>query len=543
MTLVTDLVRKTTNGRAFLTERSASSGQFSNPQGEQLQRSNGSKGSVGGRFREWPAPQSLTSLSDPEPYPMDALPPLVRGAVSEVQAFSQAPIALVASSALGALSLAVQGHVDVERAKGLSGPVSLYVLVIAESSERKSSTDAKFTEPFRAWEEMERKRLESEITAHKADLAIWRERYEGKRVAIKRASERGEPADTLEAELRDLQETEPEPPKVPHMLYTDVTPEALAFRLAMGWPSAGIVSAEGGTVLGAHGMNADSISRNLGLLNSLYSGEGIGVVRKTSDSFRVEGARLTVNLAVQAEVLRAFHVKSGGLARGSGFWSRFLLAWPASTRGERMFKEPPKLWPALSAYQRRLTDILNSPPPLNEDGRLAPQMLRMSNGAFEVWRRYYDIIEAQQRPGAELAEISDVAGKSAENVARMAALFHYLEHGAAGLISAEAVESAVMIVGWHLTESKRFFGELALPQGLLDAVRLDGYLLLQCRENGTATVGKRHLQQFGPVRDGKRLEAALAVLVEADRVRVEKSQRPHTVYINPSLVGGPNESA
>jgi putative DNA primase/helicase len=463
--------------------------------------------------------------------------------VVEVQAFNQAPVAMVASSALGALSLAVQGHVDVERAEGLSGPVGLYVLVIAESSERKSSTDAKFTAPIRAWEEAERKRLDADITAHKANSAIWQESYDGCRASIKRAAEKGDPADTLETNLRDLQEMQPRPPKVPHLLYADVTPEALAHQLAAGWPSAGIVSAEGGTVLGAHGMNADSISRNLGLLNSLYSGEGIDVVRKTSDSFRVDGARLTVNLAVQADVLQAFHDKSGGLARGSGFWSRFLLAWPASTRGERMFKEPPKLWPALSAYQRKLTEILSSPLPLNEDGRLAPQMLKMSDAAFEVWRRYYDIIEAQQRPGAALAEISDVAGKSAENVARVAALFHYLEHGASGLIGAEAVESAVMIVGWHLTESKRFFGALALPQGLLDAVRLDEYLILQCRESGSSTVRKRQLQQFGPVRDGKRLGAALAVLVEADRVRVETSQKPHTVYINPTLVGGLNEPA
>ena len=542
MTQLSKLDTNTAAGRELLNDMVAQR-RFTNPQDEQLTRSNRSKSSEGQRGFEWSAPQSLTSLSGPEPYPVDVLPPLLRDAVVEVQAFNQAPVAMVASSALGALSLAVQGHVDVERAEGLSGPVGLYVLVIAESSERKSSTDAKFTAPIRAWEEAERKRLDADIKAYKAESTIWQESYDGCRASINRASRKGDPADTLETNLHDLQKMEPRPPKVPHLLYADVTPEALAHQLSGGWPTAGIVSAEGGTVLGAHGMNADSISRNLGLLNSLYSGEGIDVVRKTSDSFRVDGARLTVNLAVQAEVLQAFHVKSGGLARGGGFWSRFLLASPASTRGERMFKEPPKLWPALSAYQRKLTEILNSPLSLNEDGRLAPQMLKMSDGAFEVWRRYYDIIEAQQRPGAALAEISDVAGKSAENVARVAALFHYLEHGAGGLIGAEAVESAVMIVGWHLTESKRFFGELALPQGLLDAVKLDGYLLLQCRENGTATVGKRALQQFGPVRDGKRLEAALAMLVEADRVRVETSQKPHTVYINPALVGGLNESA
>jgi putative DNA primase/helicase len=480
----------------------------------------------------------LSSQLEPEHYPVEELPPLIRNAVEEVQAFSQAPVPLVACSALGALSLAVQGHIDVERASGLDGPVGLYVLVIAASSERKSSVDAKFTEPIRAWEQLERKRLEHELNAYKADMDAWHSRYEGILASIKSKALKGDPTETEEAQLRDLRDEEPEPPKVPHLIYSDVTPEALAFGLAKGWPSAGIVCAEGGTVLGAHGMNADSISRNLALLNSLFSGEGLDVVRKTSESFRVDGARLTVNLAVQAEVLQAFHVKSGGLARGSGFWSRFLLAWPTTTRGKRMFQEAPKLWPALSAYQRRLTDILSTELPLDEDGRLRPMMMRMSPDAFELWRSYYNTIEAQQRPGAELAEISDVAGKSAENVARVAALFHYLEHGASGLIGAAAVKSAVLIVAWHLSESRRFFGELALAEELLDATRLNAYLLDMCRRDGSLSIGKRHVQQHGPVRHGKRLEAAMAVLVEADRVRVDTTHRPHTIHLNPSLLRG-----
>ena len=94
---------------------------------------------------EWGEPQSLIAKIEPEPYPIDALPPAIRAAVEEVTSFVKAPIPLVASSALTAVSLAIQSHVDVKRAERLIGPVSLFMLTIADSGERKSTCDAFFT--------------------------------------------------------------------------------------------------------------------------------------------------------------------------------------------------------------------------------------------------------------------------------------------------------------------------------------------------------------------------------------------------------------
>ena len=58
---------------------------------------------------EWPDPEPLTEPLDLLPYPVDALPPMLRDAVREAQAFVQAPMALVACSALAVLSVASQG--------------------------------------------------------------------------------------------------------------------------------------------------------------------------------------------------------------------------------------------------------------------------------------------------------------------------------------------------------------------------------------------------------------------------------------------------
>ena len=61
---------------------------------------------------DWPEPEPLGEALEGEPYPDDALPGILGDAVRQAQAFVLAPMALVACSALAALSVAVQGLVD-----------------------------------------------------------------------------------------------------------------------------------------------------------------------------------------------------------------------------------------------------------------------------------------------------------------------------------------------------------------------------------------------------------------------------------------------
>lgn len=69
----------------------------------------------------WQEPQPLAAKVEPELYPLDALPDTVRAAVEEVAGFVKAPVAMVASSALAALSLAIQAHADGSGRKNCMG--------------------------------------------------------------------------------------------------------------------------------------------------------------------------------------------------------------------------------------------------------------------------------------------------------------------------------------------------------------------------------------------------------------------------------------
>ena len=61
--------------------------------------------------------------------------------------------------------------------------------------------------------------------------------------------------------------------------------------------------------------------------------------------------------------------------------------------------------------------------------KLAPMPLHFTPAAKSSWITFHDDIERELRRGGELVDIRDVASKSADNAARLAALFQVFEHG------------------------------------------------------------------------------------------------------------------
>jgi putative DNA primase/helicase len=489
----------------------------------------------------WGEPASLTSKVDAEPYPVDALPDSVRAAVEEVARFVKAPIPLIAGSALAALSLAIQAHADARRAEKLTGPIGLFILTIADSGERKSTCDGFFTKAIREYEEAQAEVAKPMIKDYKADFEAWESKRGGIKDKIRQLSKERKSTREMEFALRDLEQEKPEPPKVPRLYYADATPEALTFSLAKGWPSGGVVSAEAGIVFGSHGMGKDSVMRNLATLNQLWDGNSLTIDRRTSESYTVKGARLTISLQIQEATLRAFFDRSGALARGTGFLARFLLAWPESTQGSRFYSEGSENWPALAAFNRRLTTILEQPVPIDESGALVPPMMPLDVDSKAAWITYHDAIEAELANGGELYDVRDVASKSADNAVRLAALFQFFEHGMGGAVGLDCFESASRIAAWHLHESRRFFCELALPLELANAARLDSWLIDYCHREHTHLVPISKLQQFGPhdLRSKAAIDSTLPALAELDRARlVRGSGKVRMVKVNPVLLAG-----
>ena len=478
----------------------------------------------------WPQPQHLVEdiAEERNPYPLEALPDTVKNAVKEVIDYVQAPIPLAASSALGALSLAIQGHIDIKRDNKLSGPCGLFLLTIAESGERKSTSDGYFTKAIREYEKKQSTERKSALRKYLFNTESWKSKFQGIKENIKSLTKNGEKTTDEERRLLNLMAEKPSMKQTPRLLYDDTTPEALREKLAT-WPIGGILSSEAGIVFGSYAMNKDSIQRNLSTCNIFWDGGNISIDRKTSDSFVVRNARLTLSLQAQPVIIKKFIRESRGLTRDIGFLARFLISWPKSTQGERLHREAPSNWPSLEKFNKKLCEILERPLKFDVDEVLSPTLLYFSPKAKNAWIKFHDEIE---RGLKKSRDFSDIVSRLADQVARLAALFHFFEHGLDSPVDVESVNRAVKIVHWYFTEAKHFLKTLELSQEQRDIIALNDWLIEKCREKGISTIERRKAQQCGPVRKSGALDTALEKLRDLGRIYQDKGK----IIVNPTLL-------
>lgn len=286
-------------------------------------------------------------------------------------------------------------------------------------------------------------------------------------------------------------------------------------------------------------MGAESVMRNLATLNQLWDGVPISTSRRTSESYTTQGARLTMALQVQESTIRAFFANTKGLARGTGFLARFLLAWPDSTQGTRFFTQAPENWPALATFNNRLSAILERAAPVDDAGVLTPAMLTLAPDAMAAWIAFHDGIESMLSRSGELYDVRDVASKTADNAARLAALFHSF-NGNIGPIDLEAMQSAASVAAWHLNEARRFFSEIALTPEQANPAKLEAWMLDYCKREQVDKVPTREILRTGPgtLRDSKELTQAMQELTELGRARLVKEGKKKLIKINPALLTG-----
>lgn len=495
----------------------------------------------------WDTPESLTGSSESASYPLNALPGMVGNAIREVVGIVKCPPALAANSALSVLSVAGQGLANIRPNRSLSpSPLSLYLLSIGESGERKTTADRFFSEVLDKWAHQKQEELKPDTIRARAKLSAWEKECEGIREAIKQAGRKGEDITALTENLIAAEQGKPQGAFTPKMIFADATPEAIGHDLVHKWPSAGILSGEAGIVFGGYGMKADNIMRNLAFLNSAWEGQTIPITRKgDGGSYDLRDVRLSMGLAVQPGVVRDFYEKNE-LARSSGFAARFLLAWPTSTQGSRHLTlselDATPRTNALNLFYARLHEVLEQQYTNGKGGALANlPTLQLSRPALETWVEYFNSVESELRTGGDMENYRDIASKSADNAARLAGLFHLFEGGNVHQeVGADIMEAAATLASWHLYEARRFFGELAVPTDLSNAIRLDSWLLDYCRSTHTDTLTRRDIQRLAPnrVRNGSDLDKALSELESSNRIRQSTEGRKVFIEVNPALLGG-----
>ena len=225
----------------------------------------------------WEEPVTLSETKDDLPlFPVHCFPAAVREYITALSENTQTSIDMAAVVALGTLAVAAQRRYRIEGNSGYYEPLNLYVLLVAEPGERKSSIMQNFVRFLNDYEEKHHIRLYAD----------------------------------------------------------DCSSEALTTLLAENDGLMAVISAEG-SIFDIIAGRYTGQKVNLDVWLKGHCGDEIRVDRKNRDAEYVHNPRLTTLLAVQPSVLE--DVMENRVMNGRGLVARFLVAIPASRIGKRIF--------------------------------------------------------------------------------------------------------------------------------------------------------------------------------------------------------------
>lgn len=404
----------------------------------------------------------------PPPPSFSYLPfPTFQAAVNQGLDNSQAPQRMCLATALSALSLACQGLIDVRTPGGRIIPTSLMFLIVAKSGERKSTIEAMFLQAIRAFQEEHDKNYQNDIARYEREHRIWSAKTKALEKALKKLVSDGDDCTEVEAALRQHMEDELVAPRKIQLLYEDATPQAILWGLHADFPSAGLMSSEGATILDGPAF------ADMPKLNALWSGDQVTVSRVTKGTFRIVDARLTASIMVQPGLFDRHMDGRGGAVRDSGLFARFMVCYPVSTQGTRFLNHGTSSTEYLDAFGARIAEILTQNLALIRNPEFKRDVLEFSPEASARWLWIFNYIEGEIRPGGRYGEANDHASKLADNIARTAALLHYFEKFD-GPISLDTLNAAAQICDACSYDFTMLF--VKPPQEHADAMELNELL-------------------------------------------------------------------
>jgi hypothetical protein len=446
------------------------------------------------RNLHWGELPNTDRLIEEIPFPIKELPLEIREVVKAIAEAKQVPDVLAYVGIQSSISASCGGLYDVQIDINNTHPITTNFLIICESGDRKTTTDNMASHAINEWQ--------------RKQFSIYEEEYRNYQ-AIKSIN-------------RD--EIIPEP-KLKSLIQGAITPQALIDSLK-NHPEIYIASNEGGSFVGSFGMK-DQPMNFLSMLNQAWDGSDLKDNTRKNKFQCANNPRATVNLQMQPIVYAEW--TGNGQAKGIGTIARCLIARPKSKMGTRFYQEPQSQSPAISSFNHRITQLLDTPRNF-EYGYLKPNVLTITPEAKEVWRSFYNSIE--QELADELEPIKAWGAKCADNASRLASQFQVFK-GQGLEIDTDSMISAIKVMEYFLNEQLRLeqIGELVSKQKMLD------WLVKVSQEKGF--IIEYEIQQKCPNEfRGKNAvrKEIIDKLIEENYIQINRLDKTY-IFVHPELLG------
>ena len=425
----------------------------------------------------WEQPLPLEIEKTP-PFPIEALPGVIRKYVEELSVATQTPIDMAASSALAILAVCCQNKYKIKGKQDWYEPLNLYSVIIAEPSERKSAIISAMVKPLLEYEKKYNFENSKLIELSRSEKkALERQRMIIETNLSKGKCEKKELEEIID-KINDFEE------KHPLKLYVDdITTEKLNQVLYENKGKASIISSEGGIFDILAGMYSKNVNMDVFLKG--YSGDSIRVDRMGRDSTIINDPRLSILLTVQPSVLKGL-IKNE-IYRGRGLTARFMYTYPTSKVGDRVYRTKPISEFSYIDYANRIYNILDD----EEE-----QIIKLSEDADILIEQFSNMLEPKLI--SEYKQIGDWAGKLVGNVLRIAGILARanvefthatLDDNEVPLVSKEIMQNAIKIGQYYLEHAKVSFSLMGSDAIVRDSI----YVLDNIKKTGLKELSVRDL--------------------------------------------------
>lgn len=360
----------------------------------------------------WPKPIAFDEFDLP-PFPVDALPPIVKDFVTAEAEATQTPPDLAAMLCLTVMAAVAAKRGVVMVKPGYFEPLNLFTATVLGPGERKSQVFRDVVAPLEKWEIQEKKRTGPEVAKSALAYQLSEKRLAGLIAAITKCR-RGEERDRLRMEAEEVAEEHAKLKQLqpPRFIADDSTPEALQSLLENNAGRIAILSPEGGVFNILAGRYSELPNMDPYLKG--HAGDSLRVDRKGRAAEYIENPALTIGLAVQPIVIERLSEKPD--FRGTGLLARFLYSLPKSRVGSRNIDPDP----IPEVTQKRWNNMVES---MLQWNRTDPVGLEFSADTRKGWRDLGSWIEPRLAEFAQMGSIQDWGLKISGAIVRLAGLF------------------------------------------------------------------------------------------------------------------------
>lgn len=355
------------------------------------------------------------------PYPVHALPPVMRNLAETIATNRCVPVDLAANLLFSLMSMVAAPRYLVDRGKTWREPLILWTLTILGVGEKKSPAFQAIGEILKSLDQWlaaeKRKETQQDIADLRSEVSKMRD---GTSTKLDPNIPIGEQIQAREAQIQALIDDPPKPLKL--RIGAGSTSESIERAMSRNGGQAAIFDDESAVFGNVSGVYNGGVPTSLDTILKGFDGsEVLANERIKRETETIPRACLTLGITCQPVPVEAsFRVPQ---LRDRGFHARWTYSWPEPVAE---LVEPPDFdYEAADRFAELLKDVLGRPVIDAEKDKREWPMLTLSPEARKLHQEVQEEFIERKKPGTgDLGHIADWANKVVGRMLRFAGLMH-----------------------------------------------------------------------------------------------------------------------